>query len=329
LKRNLIEVKNNTILLKTRNKVLSLLFFLISAVVVAQNAKVTGIVLDENKNPVEGVNVSYQSKSSVTNSNGFYVIEIPSNQKVVLVYTHVSLKSITATFQLKPKEVLDYNPIMNGKNEQLEDVVITSSRKRVQGIISIDTDVIRRVPSLSGGVEGIIKTLQGVTSNTELSSQYSVRGGNYDENLVYVNEIEIYRPFLVRSGQQEGLSFTNTDLIQNIDFSAGGFQSKYGDKMSSVLDITYRKPTKFGASMEASMLGGSVSAEGISKNKKWSVITGIRYRDNSLLVNSQETQSNYRPTFADIQTNINFNANKKLQFSFLGNISQNNTITNL
>jgi hypothetical protein len=309
--------------LKTRNKVLSLLFFLISTFIFAQNAKVTGIVLDENNKPVVGVNVSYKSKSSVTNTNGFYVIEIPSNQKVVLVYTHISLKSITATFELKPKEVLDYNPIMSSKNEQLEDVVITSKRKRVQGIVSIDTDVVKKVPSLSGGVEGIIKTLQGVTSNTELSSQYSVRGGNYDENLVYVNEIEIYRPFLVRSGQQEGLSFTNTDLIQNIDFSAGGFQSKYGDKMSSVLDITYRKPTKFGASIEASMLGGNISFEGISKNKKWSAITGVRYRDNSLLVNSQETQTNYRPTFADIQSNVNFNLNKKVQFSFLGNISRN------
>jgi hypothetical protein len=309
--------------LKTRNKVLSLLFFLISTFIFAQNAKVTGIVIDENNKPVVGVNVSYKSKSSVTNTNGFYVIEIPSNQKVVLVYTHISLKSITATFELKPKEVLDYNPIMSSKNEQLEDVVITSKRKRVQGIVSIDTDVVKKVPSLSGGVEGIIKTLQGVTSNTELSSQYSVRGGNYDENLVYVNEIEIYRPFLVRSGQQEGLSFTNTDLIQNIDFSAGGFQSKYGDKMSSVLDITYRKPTKFGASIEASMLGGNISFEGISKNKKWSAITGVRYRDNSLLVNSQETQTNYRPTFADIQSNVNFNLNKKVQFSFLGNISRN------
>lgn len=323
MRRSLIEVKNNTIHLKTRNKVLSLLFFLICTFIFAQNAKVTGIVIDENNKPVVGVNVSYKSKSSVTNTNGFYVIEIPSNQKVVLVYTHISLKSITATFELKPKEVLDYNPIMSSKNEQLEDVVITSKRKRVQGIVSIDTDVVKKVPSLSGGVEGIIKTLQGVTSNTELSSQYSVRGGNYDENLVYVNEIEIYRPFLVRSGQQEGLSFTNTDLIQNIDFSAGGFQSKYGDKMSSVLDITYRKPTKFGASIEASMLGGNVSLEGISKNKKWSAITGVRYRDNSLLVNSQETQTNYRPTFADIQSNVNFNLNKKVQFSFLGNISRN------
>ena len=176
MRRNLIEVKNNTIHLKTRNKVLSLLFFLISTFIFAQNAKVTGIVLDENNKPVVGVNVSYKSKSSVTNTNGFYVIEIPSNQKVVLVYTHISLKSITATFELKPKEVLDYNPIMSSKNEQLEDVVITSKRKRVQGIVSIDTDVVKKVPSLSGGVEGIIKTLQGVTSNTELSSQYSVRG---------------------------------------------------------------------------------------------------------------------------------------------------------
>jgi hypothetical protein len=309
--------------LKTKNKILILFFLLFTTIIFSQTAKVTGVVLDENKNPVEGVNVSYQSKSAISDTNGFYVIVIPANQKVVLVYTHVALKSITATFLLKSDEIVEYNPMMNGKNEQLEDVVITNNRRRVQSIISVDPEVVRRTPSLSGGVEGIIKTLQGVSSNTELSSQYSVRGGNYDENLVYVNEVEIYRPFLVRSGQQEGLSFTNTDLIQNIDFSAGGFQAKYGDKMSSVLDITYRKPTKFGASLEASLLGGSASAEGVSKNKKWSALTGIRYRNNSLLVNSQETQSNYKPSFADVQANINFNTSSKLQFSFLGNISQN------
>ncbi len=309
--------------MKTKNQIFHLLFLMFSIVTFSQNAKVTGIVLDENKNPVEGVNISYQSKSAITNSNGFYVIEVPANQKVVLVYTHVALKSITQTFQLKSNEVVEFNPVINNKDNQLGEVIITNNRKRVSGIINIDPEVVRNIPKLSGGVEDMIKTLQGVTSNTDLGSQYSVRGGNYDENLVYVNEIEIYRPFLVRSGQQEGLSFTNTDMIQNIDFSAGGFQAKYGDKMSSVLDITYRKPTKFGASLEASLLGGSASVEGISKNKKWSAITGIRYRDNSLLVNSQETQSNYKPTFADIQTNVNFNVSKKLQFSFLGNISQN------
>jgi hypothetical protein len=322
LKLNFLEVKKNNYILKTKNTILSLLLFLFPVVAFSQNAKVTGIVLDENKNPVEAVNVSYQGKSTVTDNNGFYVIEIPANKKVILVYTHVALKSITATFELKPDEVLDYNPVMNGKSEQLDDVVITNNKRRVQGIISIETDVVRNIPKLSGGVEDIIKTLQGVTSNNE-GSEYSVRGGNYDENLVYVNEIEVYRPFLVRSGQQEGLSFTNTDMIQNIDFSAGGFQAKYGDKMSSVLDITYRKPIKFGASLEASFLGANASVEGISKNKKWSAITGIRYRNNSLLVNSQETQSNYKPTFADIQTSVNFSASKKLQFSFLGNISQN------
>ncbi|WP_395064569.1 carboxypeptidase-like regulatory domain-containing protein [Flavobacterium sp.] len=309
--------------MKAKNKLLHLFFLLVTIVSFAQNAKVTGVVLDENKNPVEAVNVSYQSKSAVTDSNGFYVIEIPANKKVVLVYTHVALKSITQTFQLKPNEVVEYNPIINNKADQLSEVVVTNNKKRVVGIITIDPEVVRKNPNLSGGIESVIKTLQGVTSNTELSSQYSVRGGNYDENLVYVNEIEIYRPFLVRSGQQEGLSFTNTDMIQNIDFSAGGFQAKYGDKMSSVLDITYRKPTKFGASIEASFLGGSVSAEGISKNKKWSAIGGIRYRNNSLLVNSQETQSNYKPSFADVQTSINFNASDKWQWSFLGNISQN------
>lgn len=309
--------------MKAVHKFSYLFFFLISFVSLAQTAKVTGLVLDENNKPVEGANVSYQVTSTTTDKFGFYVITIPANQKITLLYSYVSLKEASKSFLLKTGQVFEYNPILSVNNSQLDEVIITNNSGRAQGLISIEPEVIRRNPSLSGGIESVIKTLQGVTSNTELSAQYSVRGGSYDENLVYVNEVEIYRPFLVRSGQQEGLSFTNTDLIQNIEFSAGGFQAKFGDKMSSVLDITYRKPTKFGASVEASFLGGSVSAEGISKNKKWSALTGIRYRDNSLLVNSQETQSNFRPTFADVQTVINFDASSKWQWSFLGNISQN------
>jgi hypothetical protein len=291
----------------------------------AQNstAKVAGIVLDENNKPVENVNVSYQTKTSTTDKNGFYEISVPANQKVVLVFTHTSLKSITVTLQLKPNEEFEYHVMMNDKAEQLTDVIITSNRRRVQGITSIEPETIRTNPSAMPGVESVLKALPSVNANNELSSGYNVRGGNYDENLVYVNEIEVYRPFLIRSGQQEGLSFTNTDMVQKIDFSAGGFQAKYGDKMSSVLDITYRKPTKFGLTAEASFLGGSLTGEGISKNKKWSAITGIRYRDNSLLVNSQETQTNFRPTFVDVQTNVNFSPNDKWQFSFLGNASQN------
>ena len=311
--------------MKTNQFLFTLLFLAFSCMVSAQNqtAKVAGVVLDENNQPVENVNVSYQTKTSSTDKNGFYQIVVPANQKVVLVFTHTSLKSITVTLQLKPNEEFEYHVMMNDKAEQLSDVIITSNRRRVQGITSIEPETIKTNPSAMPGVESVLKALPSVNANNELSSGYNVRGGNYDENLVYVNEIEVYRPFLIRSGQQEGLSFTNTDMVQKIDFSAGGFQAKYGDKMSSVLDITYRKPTKFGLTAEASFLGGSLTGEGISKNKKWSAITGIRYRDNSLLVNSQETQTNFRPTFVDVQTNVNFSPNDKWHFSFLGNASQN------
>ena len=309
--------------MKAKNKLIYLVFLLLSVVSLAQNARIKGVILDENNQPVEGVTVSYQSKSSITDASGFYSISVPAKQKVILVYSHISLGKLTGTFQLNPNEDFEYNPVMISGSEQLEDVIITSSRRRVQGITSIEPEAIRKIPGANAGVENILKTLPGVSSTNELSTQYSVRGGNYDENLVYVNEIEIYRPFLIRSGQQEGLSFTNSDMVGNVDFSAGGFQAKFGDKMSSVLDITYRKPTKFGASAEASFLGGSLSVEGVSKNQKWSNITGVRYRDNSLLVNSQETQTNFRPTFADVQTSVNYNASTKWQWSFLGNISQN------
>lgn len=311
--------------MKTKHLLFSFLFFILSIKSFSQNttAKVAGIVLDENNKPIESVNVSYLSKSSITDKNGFYTITVPANQKVVLVFTHVSLKNITATLQLKPNEEFEYHVVMSDKAEQLSDVIITSSRRRVQGITSIEPEVIRKNPSAMPGIESVLKVLPGVNSNSELSSQYSVRGGNYDENLVYVNEIEVYRPFLVRSGQQEGLSFTNTDMVQNVDFSAGGFQAKFGDKLSSVLDITYRQPKKFALAAEASFLGGSITADLVSKNKKWSNITGVRYRDNSLLVNSQETQTNYRPTFMDVQSIVNFKPNDKWNFSFLGNASRN------
>ena len=311
--------------MRTNKFLFTLLFFTLSIIAFAQNqtAKVAGIVLDENNKPVEGVTVSYQTKSSITDANGFYFIIVPANQKVVLVFTHVSLKRIVATMQLKPNEEKEFYVIMNDNAEQLNDIVITGNKSRVQGITTLEPETIRNNTNPMPGVESVLKSLPGVNNNSDLSSGYNVRGGNFDENLVYVNEIEVYRPFLIRSGQQEGLSFTNTDMVQKIDFSAGGFQAKYGDKLSSVLDITYRKPTKFALAAEASFLGGSITADMISKNKKWSNITGIRYRDNSLLVNSQETQTNFRPTFADVQTIVNFNPNKKWQFSFLGNASQN------
>ena len=312
--------------MKTNQKLFALLFLFITTILSAQSnetATIGGVILDEFEQPVANANVSYQGKSTTSNSDGSYVLVVPANKKVVLVFSHITLKRITATIELQPNEEFLFNPVMSLNAEQLSDVVITSSKRRVSGITSLEPETIRKIPGANAGVENLLKLLPGINSNNELSTQYAVRGGNYDENLVYVNEIEIYRPFLIRSGQQEGLSFTNSDMIQVVDFSAGGFQAKYGDKLSSVLDITYKNPKKFSAAFEASFLGGSATVGLASKNKKWSAITGVRYRDNSLLVNSQETETNFRPTFVDVQTNVNFMPNKKWNFSFLGNISQN------
>ncbi|MEC5164719.1 hypothetical protein RCH18_000438 [Flavobacterium sp. PL11] len=299
-------------------------FFICSLTISAQSARIRGIILDKNNQPVENVNISCLNVTSRSNSNGFYDLKIPANEKVNIVFTHVSLKKITMSFTFYANEQREFNPVMNDREEQMGEVIVSSkNRKVIQGVTVIEPEMIRKIPGANAGIENILKSLPGVNSNNELSTQYAVRGGNYDENLVYVNEIEVYRPFLIRSGQQEGLSFTNTDLVQNVDFSAGGFQAKFGDKLSSVLDITYRKPTKFGASLEASFLGGSVAVDAVSRDKKWSAVTGIRYRNNSLLVNSQETQTNFTPSFADIQTNINYHSSARWQWSFLGNVSQN------
>ena len=301
-----------------------LFFVLISSFSFAQKARIKGIVLDENKQPIENVTVSSSISNTITNSNGFYLLEIDANTEITIFYSSEAFKKSTYKVKLKPNEDFEWNPILGTIAETIETVVISGKNRKIDGGTAVSPVIIRRIPGANAGVENLLKTLPGVYSNNELSTSYAVRGGNYDENLVYVNEIEVYRPFLIRSGQQEGLSFTNTDLVQNIDFYAGGFQAKYGDKLSSVLDIAYRNPKSFHAGLEASLLGGSIFAEGVSKNQKWSNITGIRYRNNSLLVKSQETETNYKPSFLDVQSLFNFNLNTKWNFSFLGNIAQNN-----
>lgn len=301
-----------------------MIFCFFEQFIVAQTARIKGVILDEFNAPIENVSIKVGETGTVSNKNGFYLLEVPANKEITIVFSHVTFKNTVITVTLKSNEDFELNPVLNAKVTQIGEVVVTgNNKKRVEGITTIDPVIIRKIPGANAGIENIIKTLPGVYSNNELSTSYAVRGGNYDENLVYVNEIEVYRPFLIRSGQQEGLSFTNTDMVENVDFSAGGFQAKYGDKMASVLDITYRNPKRFKIGLEASLLGGSLTAEAVSKNQKWSNITGIRYRDNSLLVNSQETETNFRPTFADIQTLLNYNASTKWSWSFLGNISQN------
>ncbi|WP_396186985.1 carboxypeptidase-like regulatory domain-containing protein, partial [Flavobacterium sp.] len=185
--------------------ILVFFFFCFVSVSFAQSAKIKGVILDKNNEPVDNVNVSTSGISTKSNVNGFYSLEVPANQKVIVVFSHISLKKVTVSVSLKPNEDYEFDLIMNNQDEQMGEVVITvNNKKRVQGITTIEPELIRKIPGANAGVENILKSLPGVNSNNELSTQYAVRGGNYDENLVYVNEIEVYRPFLIRSGQQEG-----------------------------------------------------------------------------------------------------------------------------
>jgi hypothetical protein len=302
-----------------------LFFLLLCSAGFAQTARIKGVILNEFNEPIENVSIKVGNVGTTTDKTGFYVLTVPANEKLTVVFSHITYKQGSLSdLTLKPNEDYEFFPVMYINVEKIDEVTVVGvNEKRIQGLTSIDPVIIRKIPGANDGIENIVKTLPGFSSNNELSTSYSVRGGNYDENLVYVNEIEVYRPFLIRSGQQEGLSFTNTDMVENVDASAGGFQAKYGDKMASVLDVTYRVPKHFGANLEASFLGVKASVEGVSKNQKWSNITGVRYRNNSLLVNSQDTDTNYKPSFTDVQTLLNYNASTKWQWSFLGNIAQN------
>ena len=291
----------------------------------AQTATITGVVLNEFEQPLEGVNISSGDSGSFSDSNGFYIIQFVADQQVTITFSHVGHKNlIIHDLILTTNETFEFNPVLKTDAIQIAGVTVSpNGEKRIEGVVTVAPEIIRKIPGANAGVENVLKLLPGVNSNNELSTQYSVRGGNFDENLVYVNEIEVYRPFLVRSAQQEGLSFANSDLIQSLSFSPGGFQAKYGDKLSSVLDITYKNPSAFGATLDMSFLGAAAAVETISKNKNFSTITGARYRNNSLLVNSQDTQSNFNPTFADLQSFFTYRFSNKFYLNFLGNIGIN------
>ena len=302
-----------------------ILLLLFPSLVFAQKtATVKGIITNKFNTPIEGVAISYLSKGTTTDANGMYQFTIPIRKTVTVTFTHVSYKTLVKKFTSRGKRNFNFSPILQIKSEELEEVIVKNQQKEAQGITKIKTKKVKNILGANAGVENILMTLPGVSNNNELSTQYNVRGGNFDENLVYVNGIEVYRPFLIRSGQQEGLSFTNPHMIQNINFSAGGFQAKYGDKLSSVLDITYRKPTNFGVQLDLSLLGGSFTIEDTFANNKLSAIVGVRYRDNSLFVNSKQTEINFRPQFTDVQSFLSYQATSKLTLNFLGNFSLNN-----
>ena len=287
---------------------------------------ISGFITDEKNNILPAVNISILGESNgvISKNDGLYSLTIPDNRSVVISYSFIGyhIEKIRIPV-LKKGQNYNLNIQLQSSSNLLDDVIVTDQKSRKKSFSRIKPKHVSVLPGNSGGIEAILKTLPGVSSANELSSQYSVRGGNFDENLVYVNGIEVYRPFLVRSGQQEGLSFVNTDMIGSIQFSAGGFEAKYGDKMSSVLDITYKRPRETAASLQLSMLGGSGHIEGANKNGRLSYLIGARHKTNKYLFNAMDTKADYTPKFSDLQAFINYELNTDWQISFLGNISKN------
>jgi hypothetical protein len=291
----------------------------------AQQATIYGQVTDTNGMALEAVNVAiFGLPSGVsTDENGAFEIAVPANQKITLAITHLGYTTIKKEFLLKENERKGYQAVLKNAPYELKPVEVEDRATRSSTMIRLDPKGMKTIPNPSGNIETLIKTLPGVASNNELSAQYSVRGGNYDENLIYVNDILIYRPFLVRSGRQEGLSFVNSNMVSSLLFSSGGFDAKYGDKLSSVLDVRYKKPTEFGGSVEMSILGGGVHLEGTA-GERLSYILGYRYRTNQYLLNSLETQGDYQPSFNDFQSYITYDITKKWEIGLLTNYAKNN-----
>ena len=301
-----------------------ILFCLVPFCFFSQDAIITGLILDEENFPIKDVNIQFDNKGSISDVDGYYKIEVESGKNINIVFTHINHKRLQITVNLSKNEILEFNPVLSTNFEQISEVILNTTRREdLKSIQNIPPEKLRDIKGVQPGIENILKTLPGVSINNEMSTQYSVRGGNFDENLVYVNGIEIYRPFLIRSGQQEGLSFVNSEMTDDIKFSSGGFEAKYGDKMSSVLDIKYKSPDSNQYRINTSFLGGSFTSENVSKDKNISNILGLRYRDNSLLVNSKETNSNFKPSFFDLQNHLRLSINPRLSISTLTNFSLN------
>ncbi|MEX1003085.1 MAG: TonB-dependent receptor [Crocinitomicaceae bacterium] len=290
----------------------------------------SGEIVDESGNGIKDVSVRIdhlESGLAYTNENGLFKIQLPANKVYTLRITYSGKEPLLETIDVKGENV--FIGTLSMKQNQFQPIEIEYIRPgdMIDRLPPVEMD---RLPSASGNFEDLLKLVGlGVSSNNELTASYNVRGGNYDENLIYVNGIQIYRPFLVRSGQQEGLSFINSSFVKNISFSAGGFDAYYGDKLSSVLDIQYREPQNFGGSAQASFMGGQAHLEGVFGKKRGNYITGARYRANSYLLNSLPTQGDYNPTFFDYQLLANYylnfdNENRYSKLFVLGHYSTNN-----
>ena len=304
---------------------ITIFFFILSAqAIFAQEGYISGIVIGSDNQPLQFVNIALKGTTAgvTTGKDGRYEISVPANKDVVILFSYIGYEKDSLTLRLSENERKKIDHTLQPSSTQLESIEVKDQQLRTNTFSRLDPKALTFIPTINASVEDLIKTMPGVSSRNELSSQYSVRGGNYDENLVFVNDIEIYRPFLVRSGQQEGQSFLNPDLVAGISFSSGGFDAKYGDKMSSVLDIKYKKPTEFAASFDASLLGASAHVEG-TFSKRFSFLLGTRYKTNSYILKGLDTKGNYKPRFFDIQGMLNYEFSKKWEVSIFGTFTDN------
>ena len=311
-----------------RLKFTLVILLFVSFMASAQNlptATVYGKVTDEQSHPIEMANVVVTDLlvGQTTNSRGAYELQLLSDTTLVINFSFVGYETKQVEVRLKRGEKRKLDVVLKSMATDLPDVVISHRAIDASSLTRLDAKQATLLPSMGGGIENLIKTLPGVISNNELSSQYTVRGGNFDENLIYVNGIEIYRPFLVGSGQQEGLSFVNSRLVNNIEFSAGGFAVEYGDKMSSVLDVTYKKPRETAGSLTLSLLGAEAHVEGVTGNDKFSYLIGARYKNTAIALNLMDTKGSYRPNFTDVQALFHYKLSEKWDLSLLGYYSRN------
>lgn len=295
-----------------------------------EKIQISGTVTDENKNPIGFVSIVKKGTTygATTDEKGRFIFDFiveNDEEEIEIDFFHISYQPFIYFVKDTEKKKITLQVTLQKQTVEMIEAEFKGERDKMKASEqTLDIKELTYFPTASSGIEGLLKTLPGVMSNNELSSQYSVRGGNFDENLVYVNDFEIYRPFIIRSGQQEGLSFINPDLVQKVKFSAGGFEAKYGDKMSSVLSIQYKRPEEFRGSVTASLLGVNTHLEGASKNKKLSFLTGFRYRSNAYLLGSLDTRGIYNPRYLDFQTWISYKINDKLEIEGIFNHASNN-----
>lgn len=307
--------------------VFSIFFFSFHYTAVCQTATIYGIIKDTAGHPIQAVEIGIVNNSEqpvYTDSLGKFSYSVPAGKEIQLGFFQEGYITQYLKVKLKGGERMEYNAALHyAAGMVLDTARITGMKHSSEGLLELNTSVINNIPMPSGDFNSILTTAPGVATRSELSSDYSVRGGGYDENLVYVNGIEVYRPYLIQSGEQEGLSFINPDLVSSAFFSAGGFEAQYGDKMSSVLDVTYKKPTTFAASASGSLLGGTEHIEGASKNHRFTYIEGVRYKTDQYLLNSLNVQGSYKPQFIDGQIYMTYAITDRLEVDVLGNFSEN------